>query len=421
MTTERPPTPVESSTTPTERSQSPSSTESSTAPERSSPPTETPSTMTGRSSTTIERPSTATTRPNPCSNGICENKTTSTATSDLVDNIVNGSNVTYERTVENVLNRNTWTNILAVVDVTGSMLPCPVAVYKWMTSTNQQTDRIKYYVFFNDGNDKITANKSIGSTGGLYGIDTSNFNLALNTMKTAMKNGNGGDLPENDYRSITIRTNVLMSLLTRLPNKSSQLPFFCSSDSLLFYLDDSTSRSQVLTLYNPYEFSVRYKVLCTAPRTYSIVEPQGDIHPQHSVDIIVRLLDISSNQNVVQKIRIQYYDRQKSQDALGKRDIACTILPHKPSEHNFDDDSNNSPSRIRTATNILQQETRDPIALVVLMILSAICAVILILPTLAGNENSTTMRSPSYLHMTTNSKIVASYILGLLTVIFIRR
>ncbi|CAM4927251.1 unnamed protein product [Rotaria socialis] len=415
MTTERPPTPVESSTTPTERSQSPSSTESSTAPERSSPPTETPSTMTGRSSTTIERPSTATTRPNPCSNGICENKTTSTATSDLVDNIVNGSNVTYERTVENVLNRNTWTNILAVVDVTGSMLPCPVAVYKWMTSTNQQTDRIKYYVFFNDGNDKITANKSIGSTGGLYGIDTSNFNLALNTMKTAMKNGNGGDLPENDYRSITIRTNVLMSLLTRLPNKSSQLPFFCSSDSLLFYLDDSTSRSQVLTLYNPYEFSVRYKVLCTAPRTYSIVEPQGDIHPQHSVDIIVRLLDISSNQNVVQKIRIQYYDRQKSQDALGKRDIACTILPHKPSEHNFDDDSNNSPSRIRTATNILQQETRDPIALVVLMILSAICAVILILPTLAGNENSTTMRSPSYLHMTTNSKIVASYILGLLT------
>ncbi|CAF3515069.1 unnamed protein product [Rotaria socialis] len=187
MTTERPPTPVESSTTPTERSQSPSSTESSTAPERSSPPTETPSTMTGRSSTTIERPSTATTTPNPCSNGICENKTTSTATSDLVDNIVNGSNVTYERTVENVLNRNTWTNILAVVDVTGSMLPCPVAVYKWMTSTNQQTDRIKYYVFFNDGNDKITANKSIGSTGGLYGIDTSNFNLALNTMKTAMK------------------------------------------------------------------------------------------------------------------------------------------------------------------------------------------------------------------------------------------
>ncbi|CAF1583368.1 unnamed protein product [Rotaria magnacalcarata] len=212
-----------------------------------------------------------------------------------------------------------------------------------------------------------------------------------------------------------------MSLLTHLSNKSSQLPFFCSSDSLLFYLDDSISRSQVLTLYNPYEFSVRYKVLCTAPRTYSIVEPQGDIHPQHSVDIIVRLLDISSNQNVVQKIRIQYYDSRKSPDALGKRDIACTILPHKPSEHNFDDDSNNSSSRIRTATKILHQETRDPVALVVLMILSAICAVILILPTLADNENSTTMRPPSYLHMTTNSKIVASYILGLLTIIFIRR
>lgn len=92
-----------------------------------------------------------------------------------------------------------------------------------------------------------------------------------------------------------------MSLPTHLTSNASQLPFYCSSNSLLFYLgechvtfapcvhralvaDDPSTFSQVLTLYNPYDFVVRYKVLCTAPRKYSIAEPQGEIRAQHSVD-----------------------------------------------------------------------------------------------------------------------------------------
>lgn len=82
---------------------------------------------------------------------------------------------------------------------------------------------------------------------------------------------------------------------------------------------------------------------------------------------IIRLLDTSSsstNQNVVHKIRIQYFDRRKPQDLLGKRDITCTILSYKPSEQNFDDEITNPPSsRMRTGTtnsspNVPQQETR---------------------------------------------------------------
>jgi hypothetical protein len=93
-----------------------------------------------------------------------------------------------------------------------------------------------------------------------------------------------------------------MSLPAHLTSNASQLPFFCSSNSLLFYLgkikkkflvitfhhffisDDPTTFSQVLTVYNPYDFAVRYKVLCTAPTKYSIAEPQGEIRAQHSVD-----------------------------------------------------------------------------------------------------------------------------------------
>ncbi|CAF5166078.1 unnamed protein product, partial [Rotaria magnacalcarata] len=82
---------------------------------------------------------------------------------------------------------------------------------------------------------------------------------------------------------------------------------------------DPSTFSQVLTLYNPYDFVVRYKVLCTAPKKYSVAEPQGEIRAQHSVDTIVRLLDTSAssaNQNVVHKIRVQFFDRRKSQDLI---------------------------------------------------------------------------------------------------------
>jgi hypothetical protein len=118
------------------------------------------------------------------------------------DGIINGSNITYEHTVENVLNRHNWTNIVAVVDVTGSMQICAAAIYKWMTMTSEKLNSIKYYVFFNDGDNKADGQKVIGSTGGLYGVENTNLNIVLATMKAAMKNGNGGDIPENDIEAL---------------------------------------------------------------------------------------------------------------------------------------------------------------------------------------------------------------------------
>ena len=76
--------------------------------------------------------------------------------------------------------------------------------------------------------------------------------------------------------SFVFSADVSMSLPTGLIPNAPQLPFFCSSNSLIFYLgehtlsarmsnsltpfaDDPASLSQVLTLYNPYDFAVRYK------------------------------------------------------------------------------------------------------------------------------------------------------------------
>ncbi|CAF1967952.1 unnamed protein product [Rotaria magnacalcarata] len=196
-----------------------------------------------------------------------------------------------------------------------------------------------------------------------------------------------------------------MSLPTHLTSNASQLPFFCSSNSLLFYLDDPSTFSQVLTLYNPYDFVVRYKVLCTAPKKYSVAEPQGEIRAQHSVDTIVRLLDTSAssaNQNVVHKIRVnEIFDDEPNITGTSRRTRPNTITSPTPP--------------------VIQQETRDPLVIFILTILGAVCAFVLVLPTIPDSDNSFNARIPSYLHMTTNSKVIASYILGLLTVVFIRR
>lgn len=38
-----------------------------------------------------------------------------------------------------------------------------------------------------------------------------------------------------------------------------KVPIFVFPQSINFYLDDQTTHKQVLTLYNPYEFAVRFK------------------------------------------------------------------------------------------------------------------------------------------------------------------
>lgn len=89
-----------------------------------------------------------------------------------------------------------------MVDVTGSMQACAAAVYKRMTLPANRNKNIRYYVFFNDGDEKLNPNKVIGSTGGVYGMAANNLNKVLATMQTAMKDGNGGDIPENNIEAI---------------------------------------------------------------------------------------------------------------------------------------------------------------------------------------------------------------------------
>jgi MSP (Major sperm protein) domain len=67
--------------------------------------------------------------------------------------------------------------------------------------------------------------------------------------------------------------------------EGGRLPVFVFPNSLTFYLNDPSSHKQVLTLYNPYEFVLSFKILCTAPKKYSVVEPEGILKPRCCIDV----------------------------------------------------------------------------------------------------------------------------------------
>ncbi|CAF4656230.1 unnamed protein product, partial [Rotaria magnacalcarata] len=107
-----------------------------------------------------------------------------------------------EETVTGVLKRHNWTDIGAVVDVTGSMAACYAQIDQWL-ALSHTNKLVQYFVFFNDGDNKPNKDKVIGSTGGIYAVHT-NEGIAkvLTTLDTAKKNGGGGDGPENDIEAI---------------------------------------------------------------------------------------------------------------------------------------------------------------------------------------------------------------------------
>lgn len=102
--------------------------------------------------------------------------------------------------VSDVFTRNPqWKNLSVVCDVTGSMGPYLSDLMEWFRS-NQS--RIKYFTFFNDGDTQPDARKQVGSTGGIYLVPSSNSDVVEKEMLRAMRNGFGGDLPENDMEAL---------------------------------------------------------------------------------------------------------------------------------------------------------------------------------------------------------------------------
>lgn len=103
--------------------------------------------------------------------------------------------------VMTALRRNNWTNFMLVCDVTGSMSPYTAQIFASLPGVIEKRG-CKGFLFFNDGDRKGNPQKRMLHAGGLYFTTAMRFDSAYYTAQKCMRNGDGGDLPENNVEAL---------------------------------------------------------------------------------------------------------------------------------------------------------------------------------------------------------------------------
>ncbi|XP_063288101.1 motile sperm domain-containing protein 1 isoform X1 [Pelobates fuscus] len=212
---------------------------------------------------------------------------------------------------------------------------------------------------------------------------------------------------------------VPMQQQTRKPELlEGNLPVFVFPTELIFYADDQSTHKQVLTLYNPYEFALTFKVLCTSPSKYIAAETTGAVKPQCCVDIVIRHKDVrASHFGVVDKFRLYVFE-QSQKKTLGRKEVIATLLPSAKGQQHKEEEEKRFKNE-HMAEHVFHEHKpykpdvgsppSGPSLLVVFLII--ICTAALMLPTLGDIESMV----PLYLHLSVRMKLVAAYVLGLIT------
>ncbi|CAK9830083.1 Motile sperm domain-containing protein 1 [Anthophora retusa] len=209
--------------------------------------------------------------------------------------------------------------------------------------------------------------------------------------------------------------------LTTTPRK---LPLFVFPQSMTFFLNDQSTHKQILTVYNPYDFPITFKVLCTAPDKYKVVPPEGTIKSLCCVDIIVRHTHlVMSNCNVVDKFKIRIQDYPNKQ-IIGRKDVKAQLLPgtRETSGRSTPDSkfeqlpTNEKSDQPQSSTFTAQSKAIDRGINYIALFAGIIGIAGLLLPT-EGEQNN---RVPDYLHISVNFKLIFSFVLGMVTSIILR-
>jgi len=211
-----------------------------------------------------------------------------------------------------------------------------------------------------------------------------------------------------------------------------RLPVFVFPSSITFFAEDSSSHKQVVTLYNPYEFVVNFRVLCTAPWKYRIIDPEGSIKPHCCVDIVIRHNSIEpSCMNVTDKFRIQMIEYNRSQ-ILGKKDLLVTLLPGKPnntstsSQESFQHFASDFPPIATDNETLKTNASLESISKpgqsttgsnYIAVCVAVICIIALMLP---SSEEKTSDSLWSIFYLSSHQKMVFAYSLGLVTMVIFR-
>jgi len=224
----------------------------------------------------------------------------------------------------------------------------------------------------------------------------------------------------------------------------TSLPVFVNPSSLQFPIDDTSSQNQTFTLFNPYEFSVKFKILATAPNKYKLNATSGMINGKHYVDLMVRHLAVSLNEiGATDFLRVEII---RDGEVIGTKDIQLQVVPHVNRPHHLESAmfrSFPSPSTSQSDTSSVRgrqkrvtfvhgaSDTRQPplnqdnrLLNAFIFFLLIICGATVLIPTF--NEDLTEPRSnegfvgrlvPLHSRPSLGQQLLASFTLGACVVI----
>lgn len=211
-------------------------------------------------------------------------------------------------------------------------------------------------------------------------------------------------------------------------------------NNLLLFISQSelefTNECDKLTISisNPYDFGIYFSFKSTRPDAFTLSAYHGEIASRHSLDIVMTLLDKTIVEEKFKIIASSIHNKEKilgekiirvtyrasclidNSTSAAKRNVSSQhskdICFHDLEGPNFADGQNPLINKKLASTIINNQVPNQYLIYAAL----TICLIILMLP---HEENSDTWY-PSYFQVSVNIKLVAAYILGIVTVFLIR-
>ncbi|XP_017535439.2 motile sperm domain-containing protein 3 isoform X1 [Manis javanica] len=232
------------------------------------------------------------------------------------------------------------------------------------------------------------------------------------------------------------------------PPPSGLVPVLVFPPDLVFRADQRSGPRQLLTLYNPTGAALRFRVLCTAPAKYTVFDAEGYVKPQSCIDIVIRhVAPIPSHYDVQDRFRIELSEEGAEGRVVGRKDITSVLrAPAHPLELQGQPDPTPHPgppswTAPPTARHFPETPSLEDLRLgkreagasdepcfpdphsqlatssFFLFLLTGIVSVAFLLLPLQDELDS---QLPQILHVSLGQKLVAAYVLGLLTMVFLR-
>ncbi|EPY80203.1 motile sperm domain containing 3-like protein [Camelus ferus] len=210
----------------------------------------------------------------------------------------------------------------------------------------------------------------------------------------------------------------------------------------VFRADQRSGPRQLLTLYNPTGAALRFRVLCTAPAKYTLFDTEGYVKPQSCTDIVIRhvasnpshydvqdhfrteLSEERTEGRVVGRKDTELSEERTEGRVVGRKDITSVLrAPAYPLKLQGQPDPTPHPGPPSwTAPPTAQHFPENPhpqlaTSSFLLFLLTGIVSVAFLLLPLQDEFGS---QLPQILHVSLGQKLVAAYVLGLLTMVFLR-